>query len=281
MYAAHIYAIAPRALPEIVDALVRRSSEYLIRYRIDKPRRLAHWLGQMAHESQGFARLEENLNYSAARLRAVFPDRVTDERADQLARNPRAIANHVYGGRFGNVGPDDGWLFRGRGLIGLTFRDNYRVYGNMIGIDLEARPDLAADPQISIAVACAYWRHRGCNVAADADDVERLTQIINGGVNGLSERTRLTARAWSALFPPANPRLLRAGADGHDVALLQGELIELGLGGRPDGIFGPATSARVRVLQREGGIADDGIVGPGTRAVLARALARGRRSLIA
>lgn len=277
VYASQIYAVAPRALPAVVDALVHKSSQYFIRFRVDRPRRLAHWLGQMAHESAGLTGLEENLNYSAARLRAVFPSRVTATQAAKLARNPQAIANHVYGGRMGNTAADDGWRYRGRGLIHLTGRDNYRVYGGQIGIGLEANPDLAADPEIAIAVACAYWQHRGCNAAADDDDVERVTRIINGGVNGLSDRVRLTARAWAALFPAENPRILRSGASGHDVALLQGELLELGLGGIPDGTFGPATAARVRQLQRDGRVSDDGVVGPATRRVLQQALTEVRR----
>lgn len=278
MHAAQIYAIAPRALPAVVDALIRTSSRHFIRFRVDKPRRLAHWLGQMTQESAGFTALEENLNYSAARLRAVFPSRVTAAQAVTLARNPEAIANHVYGGRLGNYAANDGWTYRGRGLTHLTGRDNYRIYGGQIGVALEQHPDLAADPEIAIAVACAYWQHRGCNAAADDDDVERVTRIINGGVNGLADRTRLTARAWAALFPADNPRILRFGSTGHDVALLQGEMLELGLGGIPDGTFGAATAARVRQLQRAGRVSDDGVVGPATRRVLQQALTSARRS---
>lgn len=277
VFASQIYAIAPRALPEIVDVLIRCSTEHFLRYRIDRPLRFVHWLAQMAHESEGFTRLEENLNYTAARLRAIFPSRVTTAEAEQLARKPRAIANHVYGGRLGNVGPDDGWLYRGRGLTHLTGRDNYRLAGRLIGRDLEARPDDAADPAVALAIACAWWQDRGCNVAADADDVERVTRIINGGVNGLSDRKRLTERARVVFFPPEVPRTLRSGMSGHDVALLQGELLELGLGGIPDGTFGPATASRVRTLQRESCLTDDGIAGPATRRALQQALTVARR----
>lgn len=280
MFFAHVYAIAPRAVPEIADALVRRSAEHVLRHRIDRPLRLAHWLGQMAHESAGFTRLEENLTYTATRLLAVFPARVTAAQASRLAGDPRAIANHVYGGRLGNTGHDDGWLFRGRGLIQLTGRANYERIRHEIGLDIVARPDLAAEPATAIAVACAWWRLAGCNEAADSGDVERVTRIINGGVNGLSDRKRLTERAYGALFPDGDPRNLRAGATGHDVALLQGELVELGMGGIPDGSYGAATAARVRAWQREQRLADDGIVGPATRAALARSLAAVRRDAL-
>ena len=62
-------------------------------------------------------------------------------------------------------------------------------------LDLEADPELAKEPDISLAIAFAYWRERGINAAADADDVVRVTKLINGGRNGLAERTRLLAVA--------------------------------------------------------------------------------------
>ena len=81
----------------------------------------AHFVSQVLHESGGLRWLEENLNYSAARLVAVWPRRFpTEDRARPYARNPERLANNVYGGRMGNTEPGDGWRYRGRGLIQIT-----------------------------------------------------------------------------------------------------------------------------------------------------------------
>ena len=118
------------------------------RGQFDTPERLAHLLGQCAHESTGFTRKVENLNYtSAERIRTVFGKRRFPSLADaqEYVRQPRLLANKVYGGRMGNTGPDDGWRFKGRGWIQLTGRDNYRRFGPPLGMDLERNPELAAE----------------------------------------------------------------------------------------------------------------------------------------
>lgn len=279
MFASQLYAIAPQALPEVVDVLVHRSAQLFLRYQIDRPLRLVHWVAQMAHESRGFGTLVEDLNYSAARLREIFPTRVTPGQAVSLARNPRAIANHVYGGRLGNVQPNDGWTFRGRGLAHLTGRRNYRLYGQLIGVDLEADPDLAASPDVATHLACAYWHRTGCNEAADRDDVLSVTWRVNGGDNGIQDRERLTERVLAVLFGvDSGPRpLLRLSSAGHAVRVLQGELVELGYGGSPDGGFGEATDRRLRRLQADNGLLVDGVAGPDTWEAIRQTLVGLRR----
>ncbi len=132
--------------------------------------RICHFLAQAAHETDGFRTLQE---YGGAAYFARY-----DGRAD-----------------LGNTSPGDGARFHGRGVFQLTGRDNYRRYGALIGIDLEAHPERAMEPAVSLAVAFAYWRERGIDTAADADDVVRVTRLINGGRNGLAARTRLLSVA--------------------------------------------------------------------------------------
>ncbi len=162
--------------------------------------RWAHFLAQTAHESGGFLRVLENLNYSAVGLRATFPKYFkTDTDAALYARQPERIANRVYASRIGN-GPEesgDGWKYRGRGLIQVTGRDNYRACSVTVYADdrLLTQPELLERPDGAVASACWYWHSRSLNVPADKDDLEAVTRKINGGLTGLEDRRHWLARA--------------------------------------------------------------------------------------
>jgi putative chitinase len=152
--------------------------------------RVAHFMAQVAHESAAFTRLEENLNYSAERLHAIWPKRFpTVDSAALYARNPVELANKVYGGRLGNDKPGDGWRFRGRGLIQLTGRANYEAFG------IDDEPEVAALPKNAALLALAYWKKKALNDEADRDDIEAITRAINGGLIGLEDRKALLVKA--------------------------------------------------------------------------------------
>jgi putative chitinase len=182
--------LAPFARPHVVAGILAHQ-EAIPRFGITTALRLQHFMAQIAHESAGLTALEENLSYSAGALRRVWPHRFpTEEVATAYARQPERIANRAYGGRYGN-GPEesgDGWRYRGRGLKQLTFRANYRAAGTRLGMPLEDRPELAAEFPGALLTALDFWATRNCNAAADADDVEALTRIINGGLNGIEDR---------------------------------------------------------------------------------------------
>ncbi|MCH8346632.1 MAG: hypothetical protein IIC87_06870, partial [Chloroflexi bacterium] len=139
---------------------LRALKEWLdIRGLFDTSLRLAHLLGQCAHESTGFTRRTENLTYTTAeRIRTVFGKRRFPSLVDAqgYVRQPRMLANEVYGGRMGNTRPDDGWRYRGRGWIQLTGRENYKRFGASLGLDLDGEPDLASTPAAAWKIAGAY-----------------------------------------------------------------------------------------------------------------------------
>ncbi|PZO01083.1 MAG: chitinase [Hyphomicrobiales bacterium] len=162
--------LVPAGRPEIVAPIAESFDRLALRYDITTRLRLCHFLAQAAHESDGFRTLAE---YGGPTYFRRY-----DGRRD-----------------LGNTMPGDGARYHGRGIFQLTGRFNYRRFGALIGIDLEADPDRAMEPAISLSIAFAYWREREINVAADSDDVARVTKLINGGRNGLADRTRLLAVA--------------------------------------------------------------------------------------
>jgi putative chitinase len=165
--------------------------EVFHRYEINTPERQAAFIGQCAHESMNFTRLEENMNYSAEGLMKTWPSRFpTLESAKPYHRNPEKIANKVYAGRMGN-GPEEtgeGWLYHGRGLIQLTGKDNYTLAGDALNMDFIHSPDYVLVPKYAALTAGWFWNKRQLNKEADAKDFTGMTKKINGGTIGLDDR---------------------------------------------------------------------------------------------
>lgn len=201
----------------IVQAVTRANN-------IDTPRRLAAFLAQVGHESAGFTALVENLNYSADGLAATWGTRFAQRNsagqyitvmdggrvrrlpnsdAQKLHRQPEAIANRVYSNRLGNgsEASGEGWLYRGRGLIQITGKSNYR----QCSLGLYADERLLEAPQLleqwpgAVASAGWYWSSRQLNAKADGQDFEALTRAINGGLNGHAQRVAVFERALGLL----------------------------------------------------------------------------------
>jgi putative chitinase len=159
------------------------------KYQINTPKRQACFIGQCMHESGGFKFLKENLNYSAKALMATWPSRFSDaDIAEKYARQPEMIANKVYSGRMGNTEDGDGAKFIGRGLIQLTGKDNYRAFGEAIGEDLVANPQLVEEPRYAALSAGWFFNKRNLNALADVMDIETMSKRINGGTIGMADR---------------------------------------------------------------------------------------------
>jgi len=156
------------------------------------------FLGQILHESNGLTEFTENLNYSAARLCQVWPKRFpTLADARPYANNPEALANRVYGGRMGNTQPGDGWRYRGRTPIQITGKVNYRLMSDLMGIDLVRQPELLEQPDYALKAAILWWE------ATIPDsligDPEKITERVNGGLIGLTDREHRADLAQAAL----------------------------------------------------------------------------------
>lgn len=188
----------PKADVAMLDGILQTQGEVLQRFDITTKLRLAHFMGQISVECTNGTRFVENLTYTtAARLKAVYPRFFpTIQSATPYLRKPEMLANLVYGGRYGNrPGTGDGWAFRGRGLIQLTFRGNYETIGAIAGVDLVTNPEMVNSRTYALQVAGAFWKNAKCNAVADVDVVPAVTKRINGGQNGLHERIEATT-SW-------------------------------------------------------------------------------------
>lgn len=167
--------------------------------------RQAAFLAQVLVESSEFHHLQELLSYSAQRLRVVWPDYFrTEASAEACSYNPKKLADTVYAGRMGNgdAASGDGWKYRGRGLLQLTGRDSYAAYAKAAGTDALADPDLLLQPAGAATSAAWIWDANQLNQLADAaTDASFLliTRSINGGTNGLAQRSTYYRRAARVL----------------------------------------------------------------------------------
>jgi len=100
----------------------------------------------------------------------------------------------------GNEASGDGFKYRGRGLIQLTGKDNYRACGEALGVDLVEDPDLVSSPQYAALSAGWFWDKNKLNQFADANDMTALTKRINGGTHGLDDRVARTQHAIDVLM---------------------------------------------------------------------------------
>lgn len=177
--------------------------------------RVAAFIAQLAHESMGFYYTEE-----------VWGKKPTKAQAS-------------YQGRLGNTRPGDGYRYRGRGWIQLTGRANYRAMGAILSLPLEANPDLASKPDVAALTACAYWTQRKINDPADARDFVEVTKRVNGGTNGIEDRTAYYRRALDLLMDVSAPPASEGQDTGQPGAVLP--------------LYGVAGFDRVRILKRTDG----------------------------
>jgi len=217
------------ALPSLTDALALTYGGPLLyvaqQYGITTPLRLAHFLAQVAHESGEFKYTEE------------------------------LASGQAYEGRksLGNTQPGDGVRFKGRGLIQITGRYNYKRYANfMKNSRLLEEPGLLKELPWSADSAGWFWRFGNgtdASNAADKDNLLAVTRIINGGTRGLADRQRKLKQFKRALDVRSTMKVQQAlNAMGSYPQLLV------------DGEFGPRTTSIVRELQADHFMEPTGVV---------------------
>ena len=145
------------------------------RYQIVGSKRVAAFIAQIGHESGQLKYVKEIWGPTAAQTR--------------------------YEGRvdLGNTQPGDGSKYRGRGLIQITGRANYKACGEALGLDLINQPELLEKPQHACMSAAWFWATKGLSTLADEGKFETITRRINGGGNGMADRQMLYAHALKVL----------------------------------------------------------------------------------
>lgn len=174
--------MTPQDLAQATGARLDRAVEFLPiieraapDFNINTPAQMAAFLAQVGHESGGLHWLTELWGPTPAQER--------------------------YEGRtdLGNTQTGDGFKYRGRGLIQITGRANYQRCSDALATDFIGDPDQLAQPEYAVRSAMWFWQAHGLNTLADAGDFERITKIINGGLNGEDERLALWGQAKVAL----------------------------------------------------------------------------------
>jgi predicted chitinase len=229
-------AMLKKARPDLEDdycqAILPILNEYTGLYEINTPIRVAHFLAQVGHES-GFKVREENLRYTGIRMRQIFGcknnqrgyNSVSDEcivlprlrpklwsDPDRYVNNAVNLGSYVYANRNGNGSEEsqEGYKYRGRGIIQLTGKNNYREYTRMHNRKNPSDPqDFVANPDLIMNVlkygvesAFVWWDMNKMNdfiarsyIDAAEENIRRhVTEIsvkVNGGSIGLAERVAL------------------------------------------------------------------------------------------
>ena len=170
--------IMREASAEDIATYVDPLNKVMYKYDISTGVRVAAFIAQIAHES------------------------------GQLRYKEEIASGEAYEGRrdLGNVRSGDGKRYKGRGLIQLTGRANYRQAGKAMNLPLEDDPEMAVrDPYINAAIAGWYWQSRNINAAADREDFKKVTRLINGGLNGYEDRQLFWERAKQVLSSGSEP----------------------------------------------------------------------------
>ena len=147
---------------------------------INTVKRIAGFLSQIGVESEEFLYVRELGNTAYFNK---YDIRYAPKKAQEL----------------GNTQPGDGAKYKGRGLIQVTGKSNYTACGRALGLDLVNKPELLEQPQYAVDSAGWYWGLRNINAACDADDIVKITKLVNGGTMHIDRREAYYKKAKSVL----------------------------------------------------------------------------------
>lgn len=202
---AAVKKVAPQARENYLQA-IREGGPLFEKHGITTPQRMSHFLAQAMTETGGFKVLRESMSYSVPRMMEIFgvghhSAKITLAEAPGLAKNERALSERVYGlgnpkkaKELGNTTAEDGFRYRGNGVLQTTGRGAHKRMGEAFGLDFENNPDLVTTPEHALKPALKEWSDNNLNNFADQNDIRTITKRINGGLNGFADRKKFFAK---------------------------------------------------------------------------------------
>jgi putative chitinase len=188
----------------IPETVILQIPETAAKFNINNILRLSHFLAQCGHESGGFRVVVENLNYSAPRLKEIFPKYFPNSLNESYAKQPKKIANKVYANRMGNGNElsGDGYKFRGRGYIQLTGMSNYAAFDKIVNENILLNPELVATKYPLMSAAFFFDVNKIWNICDRGSTdtvVTAVTKKVNGGTIGLADRIKHFKKYYTLL----------------------------------------------------------------------------------
>ena len=174
----------------VVNGILTKQQDVFARHGITKDIHIVHMMAQFSHECGEGKNMTESLNYKPSALLAQWSKHFTPAQAQAYGRtanhpaNQKMIGELAYGGRMGNAPPpsEDGFTFRGRGLIQTTGKAAYAELGQLVDLDLVSSPELIIDPAHVLECGVAEFVHYPKMLShCEADDLLAVSSLINLG----------------------------------------------------------------------------------------------------
>ena len=164
--------IIPQATKTNIERFLMPINITLKRYKIDTPLKIAAFISQIAHESGSLQYTKE-------------------------LGGPSYFKRYEGRRDLGNTSKGDGIKYHGRGILQVTGKSNYQEQSKALGQDFIKNPEMLENPLWACISAGLWWAKRAniLNPAIANKDIKKISKTVNGGTNGLSERTAFWKRA--------------------------------------------------------------------------------------
>lgn len=171
----------------LIGLLTEMKAQYYSHFDEYNKKYIAYMLSTIRIESYQyksrlfFKPISEDISYSLAEINYGSGPTAVDR--------VRAIKNH-------NSSEGDGYKYRGRGLVQLTWKINYEKFSRLTGVDITSNPELSCDISTAIKIMMIGMRDGGFRtghtlekyLGGNGKDYYNARLIINGYHNGIPDK---------------------------------------------------------------------------------------------